>query len=88
VPSQRYRELEKHYLALERWQQAATSERQSVEFLLLLTDTLWEMTKLVLTKEEIAEIEADESRRFPTCRRRPRERGRRHFWRRQFRVNQ
>jgi hypothetical protein len=50
VPSQRYRELEKHYLALERWQQAATSERQSVEFLLLLTDTLWEMTKLVLTK--------------------------------------
>jgi hypothetical protein len=59
VASERYAELERRYQALERWREAATSDRQSIEFELLLADTLYEQTKLLLTKAEIAEIEGN-----------------------------
>jgi hypothetical protein len=56
MTSPRHAELER-YRQLERCREHAVSQRQSIEFQLMISDTLWELTKLLLTEEEICEIE-------------------------------
>jgi hypothetical protein len=77
VASDRYTRLVKRHNQLDAWLRRAHDPRHSIPILKEMVACLAELDRLTLPADVLAEIEDGESRRFPTCRRRPKERGRR-----------